>query len=207
MMENVSVKFERESLDGLVAVGTYLIDVFGRFGVGFVQQCEPTRGIHFCETVISTGMDILSPVTAAEKEHFAASGRSSNQRLACEARIMKPGEIVIMTTKRDVPHADAPAKETIQDEFNALPLEKKISNLLKMEVVTLGETFSYVMNSPFKVVEKVGEVMAEFGMKIENEAKNASRPKDADANPSATPQPEAKAKARRKSAPSREAKS
>jgi len=31
-----------------------------------------------------------------------------------------------------------------------------------------------------KVVEKVGDVIAEFGMKLEREAKKASRPKESD---------------------------
>ena len=93
-------------------------------------------------------------------------------------------------------------------EFEALPLEKKIARLFKMEAITLGETFSYVVNSPMKVIEKVGDVIAEFGMKIENEAKKATRPAEPATAPKAekAADPKQKPKAPRKPAPPRAAK-
>jgi hypothetical protein len=53
-----------------------------------------------------------------------------------------------------------------------------------MEAVTLSETFAYVVNSPMKFVEKVGDIMADFGMKLEQEAKKARRPEPAATPPS-----------------------
>ena len=76
--------------------------------------------------------------------------------------------------KTDEPKAKDQAKDRFQQEFEALPLEKKIANLLRMEAVTLSETVAYVVNSPMKVVEKVGDIIAEFGMKIETEARKAA---------------------------------
>ena len=185
-MSDVYIHFVREDLEGTVAVGSYLSDVLKRFGVRCTDDCDRAADTHECEISISSGEDLLSPLTLAETEHFGESGRRANRRLACEAKIIKPGEIAIMTDeKQEIPKADTPKKDKFQEDFEALPLEKKIASLLRMEVVTLGETVSYVVNSPMKVVEKVGDVIAEFGMKLEREAKKASRPKEAASEPAA----------------------
>ena len=185
-MSDVYINFARENLQGTVAVGSYLSDVLKRFGVRCTGECDRAADIHECEISINAGGDLLSPLTSAETEHFGASGRRVNRRLACEAKIVKPGEIVIMTDeKQEIPKTDESKKDKFQEDFEALPLEKKIASLLRMEVVTLGETVSYVVNSPMKVVEKVGDVIAEFGMKLEREAKKASRPKEAASEPAA----------------------
>jgi len=68
--------------------------------------------------------------------------------------------------------------ETLAYMLHQLPLEKKISSLLQLEAIALGETVSFVINSPFKVFEKAMDVMAEFGFKLEKEAKEATRPKE-----------------------------
>ena len=176
-MADVEIRFEREGVDGIVAVGSYLIDTVKRFGVKIEGECEPENGIHTCAVVVTKGSDNLSPLTGIETEHFERHGRRSNERLAHEAKIIKPGEVTIMTDqKKEESKKAEPAKDRFQEEFEALPLEKKIASLLRMEAVTLGETFAYVVNSPMKVVEKVGDVIAEFGMKIENEARKEARP-------------------------------
>ena len=87
-------------------------------------------------------------------------------------------------------------KDQFQAEFEALPLEKKFARLLRMEAVTLSETFAYVVDSPMKVVEKVGEVIAEFGTKLENEVKKATRPAESTSGSSAGEKSAPKAKGR-----------
>ena len=176
-MSDVEITFEREGLNGLVAVGTYLGDAARRFGVKFDEECTPAATPHVCAVIVSKGSDLLSPLTAAETEHFETSGRRANERLACEAKIIQPGEISIMTDKKTEETKTGEAQtDKFQEDFEALPLDAKFARLIKMEAITLGETFSYVINSPMKVLEKVGDAMAEFGMKIEKEAKKATRP-------------------------------
>ena len=179
-MSDAFIKFSREGLSGVVAVGSYLSDVMGRFGVRPETNCDRATEFHDCEISIAKGTELLSQWTEAEAEHFGVSGRTNDHRLACEAKIIKPGEIEIMIDeKKEAPKTEEPkTKDKFQEEFQALPLEKKIANLLRMEAVTLGETVAFVVNSPMKVVEKVGDVIAEFGMKLEAEAKKASRPKE-----------------------------
>lgn len=189
-MPDVEIRLENEGVHGLVALGTYLSDAVKRFGFRFEKNCDYANNVHFCRLVVSSGIDSLSDLTTTESEHFEESGRRPNERLACESQIIRPGEIVIMTDpqkKEEEKKTEAP-KAKFQKEFDDLPLDQKIANLVRMEAVTLSETVSYVMNSPMKVVEKVGDIMSEFGMRLEAEAKKATRPAEA-ASKSAEPKP------------------
>lgn len=177
-MADVVIKFEREGLDGIVPVGTYLGDAIKRFGIRLSGACDPLTSEHNCRVAVTRGSDLLSPFTMRENEQFPATRRTDNERLACEAKIIKSGEIVVMTEEKKQETADQHKKSKFAEDFESLPLEKKIANLMRMEIVTLSETVSYVLNSPYKIFEKVGDVMAEFGMKLEQEAKKASRPAD-----------------------------
>jgi ferredoxin len=179
-MAEVEVKFEREHQEGVVPVGTYLIDAAKRFGIRFEDACLVDEGIHFCAVTVPSGSHLLSPETKAESEHFAEHGRRTNERLACQVKIDCPGEVVVMTKEK----AKEPTVETNGDdkseqyrkEFAEMPLEKKIANLVQLETIALGETVSFIINSPFKIADKVMDVMAEFGFKKEEQQKDAARP-------------------------------
>ncbi len=194
MFTDVEIKFERESLDGVIAVGSYLSDAAKWLGVRINTDCVRADGIHLCEVEVVKGADLLSPLTQAETEHFASQGRKGNERLACEAQIEKSGEVVIMTKEKAQEPKQEAAKDPFQEEFSALPLEKKFARLMQMEAETLGETLSFVFNSPMKVVEKVGDAIGEFAVKMETEAKKAARTAKAKAAPTGATGPDAKPK-------------
>src|ERR1051325_11251164 len=99
-MSDVEIKFEREGLEGLVPVGTYIGDAMRRFGIRDVEHCNARGDEHDCLVEITSGDDLLSPLTSIESEHFGAEGRKSGQRLACQAKIERAGEIVVMTKKK-----------------------------------------------------------------------------------------------------------
>lgn len=204
-MSDVEIRFETEDVGGIVAVGSYLVDAARCFGVRF-DDCQPDKGMHDCALVVSTGAANLSPLTTTETEHFAGIGRRSNERLACEARIIKSGELVIMTDqKKEEPKKKETTKDRFQADFDALPLDKKFASLIRMEVATLSEAFSYIANSSLKVVEQVGDAITDFGAKIETEAKKAtqsSAPKQEASAPKASTSPKAKPKTGTKRKPS-----
>ena len=99
-----------------------------------------------------------------------------------------------MTDKKEEPKKAETPKDRFQEEFKALPLDQKITNLFKMEAVTLSETLGYVADQPMKVVEKIGDVITEFGAKLENEVKKAaaSNKKSTDGPKASTPKPKAR---------------
>ncbi len=69
---------------------------------------------------------------------------------------------------------EAPKKDKFQEEFKELPLEEKIKTLLRMEAVTLEETFRYGLNESMKAADRLGEVLSDFGKRVEAEFKKAT---------------------------------
>ncbi|MGI8542844.1 MAG: 2Fe-2S iron-sulfur cluster-binding protein [Aridibacter sp.] len=181
--EEVFINFESEKREGIVAVGTYLIDAAKRLGINIecdcnIEEVEPTQS---CMMKISKGETLLSEPTLFEKQHLSSQAIKNGERLSCQAKIEKSGEITVMSVKKK---ADAEEEKTSEEEiheefkkeFEELPLEKKIANLVELEAIALSETFSFVLNSPYAAVGKVMDVLAGFGLKMEKEDKEAKRP-------------------------------
>src|SRR5258706_6033256 len=124
-MSDAEIRFEREGLSGLAAVGSRLTDTARRFGIRYDDLCRPADGMHHCAEIITTGSDHLSPLTPTETEHFAGHGRRSNERLACLAMVKNAGEIGIMIDKKEEPKIAETPKDRLQEEINALPLDHK----------------------------------------------------------------------------------
>ena len=168
--------FEPSGRNGLVAVGTYLLDAAKRLGVE--MNCELLGEAEFYVVKITQGANLLSPPTKAENEYLSEKRRTAGDRLANHAKIEKEGEITVMVAEKELSAeevAEKKAKEK-RKEFEELPLEKKVAQLLELEFITLGETVSFVFNSPFKIAEKVMDVMAEFGLKMDRQQQQATRP-------------------------------
>jgi ferredoxin len=177
-MEDVEIKFEREDISGIVPAGTYLFDAARRFGIEV--ECERTGETDACAMQILQGRELFSDLTKAETEQLSAERRKNGERLACQAKIEKSGEVTIMTTEKVKEEKDPTeeAKAEYKKEFAELPLEKKIASLIELEAIAFGETVSFVLNSPFMIAEKAMDVLAEFGLKFEKEAKEAKRPEE-----------------------------
>lgn len=170
------ITFEPSGRSGLVAVGTYLIDAAKRLGVE--MDCEEHEEKQYYVVKITDGADLLSPLTKIENEYLNEDRKTHARRLADQAKIEKEGEITVMVKEKVKPEEPAEEKRAKgqRKEFEELPLEKKVAHLLELEAITIGETFSFIFNSPYKIVDKVMDVMAEFGLKMDNEKKNAARP-------------------------------
>lgn len=175
-MSDAEVRFEREDAEGLVAVGSYLSDAAKRFGVKFESECIPATGEHFCQVQIEEGSEFLSEKTAAENEANLDEG----WRIACHAKIEKAGEIVVMTKEKAAAAAEE-EKDKAEDyrkRFEDLPLEKKMAELVRLESMALSETLNFVVNSPYKVADKVMDFLAEFGFKMETDKKESAKPEE-----------------------------
>src|SRR5215203_1356973 len=150
-MLEAEIKFEREGREGLVPVGTYLIDAAKRFGIHFDDVCVPETGTHYCLLTIKSGAELLSEMTKAETDYFSTNERKADERLACQVKIERPGEIEIMTEEKvqdPSPEEKASAADTSEDyrkAFADMPLEKKIANLVHLESIALGETVSFII--------------------------------------------------------------
>lgn len=183
-MADAIIRFEREDLEGVIPVGSYIGDALRRFGVKGFEFCTAE---HDCVVTITSGSDLLSTPTSVELEQLDDASRNSGDRLACHARIEKAGDIVVMTKeKKEEEKPEEPQSEKYRKEFAELPLEKKISELMKLEAIALGDTVSFIVNSPYKVFEKIGDVMADFGIKLETRAREARKPDEHNGNTAET---------------------
>lgn len=175
-----TLTFKREGRDGIIPVGSYLSDAARRFGVLFEAKCILPEHIHHCQVTVDEGGGLLTPLTSEEIGFLGE--RPGNDRLACQARIASAGDIVVMTKEAKKAEAEADdavsASERYSKEFAELPLEKKFSELVHLESIALGETVSFVLNSPYQVFGKVVDILAEFGFKKEEAGKRAARPSE-----------------------------
>lgn len=169
-MSDAVVRFEREDAEGVVAVGSYLADAARRFGVKIEINDEFQAAVEILE-----GKELLSEMTAAEKDANLDEG----WRLADHAKIEKAGEITVMTKEKPVePEAETDKAEDYRKRFEDLPLEKKMAELVRLESIALSETLNFVVNSPYKVADKVMDFMAEFGFKMDADKKESAKPEE-----------------------------
>ena len=175
----VEIKFEPSGQVGVVAVGSYLFDAAQRMGIDIEAECDRQGECDSCAVTITKGRELLSELTAAELKNLSDAQRGSEgKRLSCQAKIERQGELVVMTAEKKQTEEEKQEenKRQMRKEFEELPLEKKVANLLELEAITLSETLSFVINSPFQIFGKIMDVMAEFGLKLEDDAKKAKRP-------------------------------
>lgn len=172
------IKFEREQRIGIIPVGTYLFDAAKRFGVKL--ETELFGEWEDAVVNVSRGQEFLSDYTSLEKEHLTEASRKKGERLARQAKIEKSGEVVIMTKEKiqEEPEEEQKRQEEYRKKFQELPLEKKIAELVELERIALSDTFSFVLNSPYKIGEKIIDVLAEFGLRFEEEEKKAKTPEE-----------------------------
>ncbi|MEK7723911.1 MAG: 2Fe-2S iron-sulfur cluster-binding protein [Acidobacteriota bacterium] len=175
-MEEVEVKFEPSGRHGIVPTGIYLIDAALRFGIKIEDECGRKGECDACAVKIIKGAELLSEPTKAELEHLSPERRKKGERLSCQAKIEKMGEITVMTTEK--PKPEVPPFEAFKKEFAELPLEEKVKKLIDLEAITLSDTFNFVLNLPYYIGEKIRDGVAEFGFMKEEAEKKAKRPSE-----------------------------
>ncbi|MBX7053552.1 MAG: 2Fe-2S iron-sulfur cluster binding domain-containing protein [Pyrinomonadaceae bacterium] len=199
-MNEAEFKFSREGIEGIAPVGASLASVMRRFGIRLPSDCDVDLDEHYCSVTVSDGGSLLSPISTAEKEHFNRHKRRAGERLACQAIVAKPGGITIMTAEKEKKVKEPVVEDKIFNEFAELPLEEKIAKLAKMEAVALSETISFVLDSPFKVFEKFGDMLADIGMKKDTAQKAGPSVGDKPVEPSEPDKDQTKAKKPRRAA-------
>ncbi|MCO6512548.1 MAG: (2Fe-2S)-binding protein [Aridibacter famidurans] len=181
-MKEVLITFEEQGLEGIVAVDTYLLDAAKRLGVDLDDRCRRGEEEHRCSLIVGDGGGLLSEATKIEIDLISEAERKKGKRLACQAKVFKPGEVKIMSVEKteEARKAEEEPKteEEFKKEFEELPLEQKYAKLLELEAIALGETFSFVINSPYEAAGKVMDALANFGWKKDREDHEAKKPEE-----------------------------
>lgn len=174
---SVNISFEKEGQSGIIAEGTYLWDAAKRLGVNLPAECEGRGECDTCAVVVVEGATLLSSLTAAERERLSPERLAAGERLACQTKVERGGELIL----RPVPitEREETTEETVSQfrkDFRELPLNQKLTTLMELEAVTAFQTLNAVANIPYLVGGKVLEVMAIFGRNKAKRERAGHRP-------------------------------
>lgn len=146
---SVSITFQPSGISGLVAEGTYLIDAARRMGASLGTGCTVGKGeCPACVVSVKAGAELLSVPSAAEEKQLGVEHLDQSLRLACQAKIENPGEVVVMITARPTRTEPADSEADLQKKFSSLPLGKKIATLVQFEAITMSEAFDSAIEKP-----------------------------------------------------------
>ncbi|MFN2453723.1 MAG: 2Fe-2S iron-sulfur cluster-binding protein [Pyrinomonadaceae bacterium] len=174
---SVDIKFEPEGRNGVIAEGSYLWDAAKRLGVRLPAECEGRGTCDTCAVIVIEGATLLSSLTEAEREQLSPERLAGGERLACQTKIERGGELVLRAVP--VTEREETTEETVKEfrrEFKELPLEKKIATLAELEAVTLFQTLGALTNLPSTIGDKVLDLMAGVGRNISARERAARRP-------------------------------
>lgn len=182
---DAEIRFEPSGREGLVAEGTYVNDAANRLGIFFEPGClRYENGVtHGCAVRVLQGAELLSVPTQEEIDNLSEEARVKGERFSCQTRIEHAGTLVIEILKVEEPQKDEEdvKEERFQEfrkEFSELTLNQKVGKLVQLEAITLGETFSAILNLPYTIGDQVMGVMAGFGKDMDKAEREAKHPKE-----------------------------
>ena len=147
---SVSITFQPYGITGVVAQGTYLIDAARRMGAPLGTGCTAGKGeCPACVVSVKDGAHLLSAPSAAEEKQLGVEHLNQWLRLACQAKIEYPGEVVVMVTARPQTRTEPVDTESeLKKKFSSLPLKKKMATLVQFEAITMSEAFDSAIEKP-----------------------------------------------------------
>jgi ferredoxin len=150
---SVEIKFEPDGSSGLVAEGTSVLDAARRLGFQIPEcgVCDAT-----CAIRIITGSALLSDITDTERQQLSPARLAAGERLACQCKAERAGELVIKLVAQTERTRTAEEKtRDLRQEFGELPFERKLATLMQLETVAVTEAF-----------DKIAELSVSLGKKI-----------------------------------------
>lgn len=150
---SVEIKFEPNGPSGLVAEGTSILDAARRLGFQ-IPDCGGCDGT--CVVRIVTGATLLSPLTDAERKQLSAERLAAGERLACECKVERGGELVVMLVPQTERTRTAEEKtRDLRQEFSELPFDRKIATLMQLETIAVTQAFDRITDASVSLGKKI----------------------------------------------------
>lgn len=150
---SVEIKFEPNGPSGLVAEGTSVLAAARRLGFQ-IPDCGECDGT--CAVRIVTGAALLSEVNDAERKQLSSERQALGERLACQCKAERGGELVIMlVAQADRTRTAEEKTRDLRQEFKELPFDRKIATLMQLETIAVSQAF-----------DKIADVSVSLGKKI-----------------------------------------
>ncbi|HYN84266.1 MAG TPA: 2Fe-2S iron-sulfur cluster-binding protein [Pyrinomonadaceae bacterium] len=177
MSVNVEWKVDGQSHNGVIAEGTYLWEAAKRMGVRLPADCEGKGTCDTCAVKVIEGATLLSALTNAERERLSPERLLDGERLACQTRIERGGDLVLSPVPQtERAETTEEVVSDIRQEFRKMPLQKKLVTLVELEAVAATQALTAAADLPFKLFEKGLDLMAGRGRTLSRRQREARVP-------------------------------
>jgi uncharacterized 2Fe-2S/4Fe-4S cluster protein (DUF4445 family) len=156
---SVDITFQPSGLSGIVAQGTYVIDAAKRMGVSVSAACQGREKCTSCVIQVLAGGSLLSLPSDHELNALGQERLDQGQRLGCQTRIEKSGELVIEI----MPEQKQDNKKQVRNSFRELSLDKKLATLVELEALTMSEAMDAVVHKALSLGGKVKDLFGRAG--------------------------------------------
>jgi len=139
---SVEIKFEPDGPSGFVAEGTSVADAARRLGFQIPEcgVCDAT-----CAISIITGSTLLSDLTDTERQQLSPARLAAGERLACQCKAERGGELIIKLVARSERARTADEKTAdLRKEFSELPFERKMATLIQLETIAMSQALDTI---------------------------------------------------------------
>lgn len=186
---SVNVEFVPEGRHGVVAEGTYLWDAAKRLGLRLPAECAGRGECDTCSVVVREGATLLSGLTAAERTRLSPERLAAGERLACQSKIERAGDLVLEPVLPTVRQETAEeVKQDLRAEFREMPLTQKLATLVELEYIAASQTFKSIADVPVSYFEKGLDYVVNFGRERARRERHARRPAEHVAGAKKTPE-------------------
>jgi ferredoxin, 2Fe-2S len=164
---SVEITFQPAGLSGLVAEGTYVIEAAKRMGVRISTECKGSGECTACVVSIVTGQLLLSAPTEHEQKTLGQEGLAQEQRLACQTRVERSGELVVaVLPEKAASEKDQRPVSDLRKDFAELPLDKKLVTLVQFEALTMSQAMDAIAAKTLSVGGRVIDLFASKGRNL-----------------------------------------
>ena len=157
---SVEIEFEPDGSSGLITEGTLLIDAARRLGFQIPEcgVCDST-----CAVRIITGSALLSALTDTEREQLSPARLAAGERLACQCKAERAGELVVRLVAQSERTRTAKEKtRALRQEFTELSFDRKIETLMQLETIAVTQAFDRIAEASVSLGKKIFDsVMAD----------------------------------------------
>ena len=150
---SVEIRFEPDGPSGLVAEGTSILDAARRLGFQIPDcgECDAA-----CAVKIITGATLLSALTDGERQQLSAERRAGGERLACQCKVERGGELVLkLVTQTERPRTSQEKTRDLKKEFSELPFERKLATLVQLETIAATQALDAITDASVSFGKKI----------------------------------------------------
>ena len=171
---SVEIRFEPNGPSGLVAEGTTILDAARRLGFQ-IPDCGACDAS--CAIQIITGATLLSALTDTERKQLSSERLAGGERLACQCKAERGGELVMkLVAQTERPRTAEEKTRDLRKEFSELPFERKLATLVQLETIAATQAFDTIADASVSLGKKIFDsVLSNTGRPKQDEA---GAPKD-----------------------------